>query len=200
MSRIIAGATGGLRLTSVSGDGTRPTTDRVKEAIFSRLESYGVLSGAVVVDLYAGSGALGLEAVSRGAASADLVEFHSGAARVCSANAKAVSSRVPGSRVRVHPKKVESYAASMIGPVDLVFMDPPYSVTNAHVTEILTALRPHLAPEAVVVLERGKRTGAPEWPDGLVLDAEKNYGETTVFYLEIDDDEPSSEAEGSVDL
>ena len=74
MSRIIAGTAGGLRLASVPGENTRPTTDRVKESLFAKLESYGVVQGARVLDAYAGSGALGCEALSRGAASVEFVE------------------------------------------------------------------------------------------------------------------------------
>ena len=187
MSRIIAGVAGGLRLTSVPNHGTRPTTDRVKEAIFSRLESHGLLSGAEVLDLYAGSGALGLEALSRGAVSAELVEFHAQAARVCQQNAKAVTSKVPGTRAKVHQRKVEAYVAGMAHDVDVVFADPPYEVTNEAVADVLEDLSRRLAPGAVIVLERGKRSGAPILPTGLRLDAAKNYGETVVFYLELDD-------------
>lgn len=196
MSRIIAGAAGGLRLASVEGQGTRPTTDRVKEAVFSRLESYDLLQGAAVLDLYAGSGALGLEALSRGAARADFVESHAGAARTCQQNVRTVLARVPGASAQVHRMKAESYAAAAGRPVDVVLADPPYDVSNGAVTALLADLVPRLAPGAVVVLERGKRTGEPEWPAGLVLDAVKSYGETVVFYV---DAEPSGEADAEGD-
>ena len=91
MSRIVAGVAGGLTLASVPGDNTRPTTDRVKEALFSRLESYDVIAGARVLDLFAGSGALGVETASRGAATVDLVEFEDKAAAVCQRNADMVN-------------------------------------------------------------------------------------------------------------
>ncbi|GAA1347846.1 16S rRNA (guanine(966)-N(2))-methyltransferase RsmD [Falsarthrobacter nasiphocae] len=184
MSRIIAGAAGGLRLTSVPGAGTRPTTDRVKEAIFSRLESYGVLAGAEVLDLYAGSGALGLEALSRGAASVELVESHAGAARVCQQNARAVTSKLPGARAKVSRAKVESHVRSLAPGLDLVLVDPPYDVPNEQLTAVLEPVAAALAPGGTVVVERGKRTGEPQWPAGLTCEAVKTYGETTVFYLE----------------
>jgi hypothetical protein len=109
MSRIIAGTAGGTSLTSVPGTGTRPTTDRVKEALFSRLESYDILSGARVLDLFAGSGALGIESASRGAVSVDLVELADKAAGTCKQNAKLINDAAGRTVVSVHRAKADTY-------------------------------------------------------------------------------------------
>lgn len=183
MSRIIAGAAGGLRLASVPGDKTRPTTDRVKEALFSRLESYGVLDGARTLDLFAGSGALGLEALSRGAASLDLVDNYPKAQAVIERNLAAVCRSVTGSG-RLLRSSVSAFLGSTSQQWDLVFMDPPYPLTNPDLEELLGLLLPCLAEGAVLVLERSSRTPEPAWPAGLELFAAKKYGETQLYYLE----------------
>lgn len=186
MSRIIAGAAGGTPLASVPGNATRPTTDRVKEALFSRLDAYNVLTGAHVLDLYAGSGSLGVEAASRGAATVDLVESADRAATVCKANADVMNRVLGWTCVRVHRSKVETYVNRVPDDAlwDVVLMDPPYPLGDATLVTILSALLPHLAEGAVVVLERSSRSGEPDWPDGLARFAEKKYGETRLWYLE----------------
>ncbi|GAB3531827.1 16S rRNA (guanine(966)-N(2))-methyltransferase RsmD [Arthrobacter tecti] len=186
MSRIIAGAAGGTTLTSVAGQATRPTTDRVKEAMFSRLDAYNILTGAHVLDLFAGSGSLGVEAASRGAATVDLVESADRAAAVCRTNAEAINSVLGWTCVRVHRSKVESYLNRVPADAlwDLVFLDPPYPLGDGPLMAILAALAQHLAEGAVVVLERSARSGEPDWPEGLARFAEKKYGETRLWYLE----------------
>ncbi len=186
MTRIIAGAAGGSTLTSVEGTGTRPTTDRVKEALFSRLESYGILHGAHVLDLYAGSGALGIESVSRGAATVDLVESADRAAAVAQRNADLVNRVLGWTAARVHRSKVETYLERVAPELtwDLVLMDPPYTVDGAGVTAVLAALGSRLADGAVVVVERSTRSPEPQWPHGLERFSEKKYGETRLWFLE----------------
>lgn len=186
MSRIIAGAAGGTTLTSVPGQATRPTTDRVKEALFSRLEAYNILHGAHVLDLFAGSGSLGVEAASRGAATVDLVEAADRAAAVCRANADMVNAVLGWTCVRTHRAKVETYLsrAAATEQWDLVFMDPPYPLEDAPLLSVLETLLPHLAEGAVVVLERSARSGEPTWPEGMLQFAEKKYGETRLWFLE----------------
>lgn len=186
MSRIIAGAAGGTSLTSVPGQATRPTTDRVKEALFSRLDAYNVLTGAHVLDLFAGSGSLGVEAASRGAATVDLVESADRAAAACRANADAMNQVLGWTCVRVHRSKVETYLTRVPEDAlwDLVLMDPPYPLEDAPLVGVLSTLVPHLAEGAVVVLERSSRSGEPDWPEGLERFAEKKYGETRLWYLE----------------
>ncbi|MFC7862041.1 16S rRNA (guanine(966)-N(2))-methyltransferase RsmD [Arthrobacter koreensis] len=186
MSRIIAGAAGGTTLSSVPGSSTRPTTDRVKEALFSRLESYGILDGAYVLDLFAGSGSLGVESASRGAARVDLVELAEKAAQVCRSNAALVNKVLGSERVRVHRTKAETYLLRVPPGLawDLVFLDPPYPLEEEGLAAVLEALAPRLADGAVVVVERSTRSPEPAWPAGLERFSEKAYGETTLWFAE----------------
>lgn len=184
MTRIIAGAAGGIRL-DVPSSGTRPTSERVREAMFGSLESAGAIDEARVLDLYAGSGALGLEALSRGAASADLVEKGSSAAAVVAKNAERVSRACDGAPARAHRAAVSTYLARAAGPFDLVFIDPPYDLTDADLAEALALLRPTLSPDALVVVERGKRSAEPDWAAAdLEAVRSRTYGDTTVLWAE----------------
>ncbi|MCA2215111.1 16S rRNA (guanine(966)-N(2))-methyltransferase RsmD [Jidongwangia harbinensis] len=187
MTRIIAGVHGGRRLTAPTGAQTRPTADRVREALFSALEAMTDLDGARVADLYAGSGAVGLEALSRGAAFALLVESDARAARIIRDNIVAL--RV-GPSARLVTGRVAQVLATPPdgGPYDVVFADPPYALTDAEVTEVQQALVDHgwLAPDAVVVLERSTRTEVRgvglSWVDGITAERSRKYGETTLWY------------------
>lgn len=182
MTRIIAGAAGSLAL-AVPDAGTRPTSDRVRESLFGALESSDVVDGARVLDLYAGSGALGLEAISRGAASAELVEKAPRAATVAERNARAVGRAVPVATVRVHRSAVDAYLRTAVGPFDLVFIDPPYDLGDAELSVTLALLAPRLAPDAVVIVERATRSGAPRLPDTLTPLRDKRYGDTTLWWV-----------------
>jgi 16S rRNA (guanine966-N2)-methyltransferase len=185
MTRIIGGFAGSLTLT-VPGAGTRPTSDMVREAIFSALQSRGVLDGARVLDLYAGSGALGLEAASRGAASVSLVDHSVRAATTCRKNAAHILKSAPKGRevkVDVSSSPVQAYVGGARQFWDIVFLDPPYELGNAEVTHNLEALVSRLAPDAVVVVERSSRDAAPAVPDGLELDRRKDYGDTALYWL-----------------
>ncbi len=188
MSRIVAGAAGGSPLVSVPGEGTRPTTDRVKEALFSRLESMNMLSGTRVLDLYAGAGSLGVESASRGASSVELVEFNDKAAAVCQRNAELVNKVVGLKVVTVTRAKVESFleraALASVDQWDLVFMDPPYPLTETELQLVLELLGPRLSAFAVVVVERSARTPEPSWPPLMERFAEKKYGETRLWFAE----------------
>jgi 16S rRNA (guanine966-N2)-methyltransferase len=184
VTRIIAGFAGSLTL-AVPPAGTRPTADRVREAIFSALEARDAVAGARVLDLFAGSGALGLEAASRGAAEVTLVDRVKTAAALCRRNADLVLRQAPSGakpRITVSAQTVQSYLASAVGEWDLVFLDPPY---DDPVEQALEALVPHLAADAVVVLERAARTPAPELPRGLALERRKDYGDTAVYWLAV---------------
>jgi len=191
MTRIVAGFAGSLTL-QVPKSGTRPTSDRVREAIFSALDARDAVHGARVLDLYAGSGALGLEAVSRGASSAVLVERSPAAAQVCRRNAAALMTAArsaarhpdgPLPSIEVRAVAVSSYLSGAAGQVDVVFIDPPYDVSDSDVLAVLTALVPLLSDEAIVCLERSARGAEPSLPDGLVLERRKDYGETAIFWL-----------------
>lgn len=201
MTRIVAGTAGG-RTLRVPSRGTRPTSDRVREALFSRLEHAGAVRDARVLDLYAGSGALGLEAASRGAADVVLVEAARAAADVCRQNAAALGLR----GVRVVAERVRPYLDRPgAGPADLVLVDPPYELDEPELGAVLAALVPHLAPDAVVVVERSSRTPEPAWPAGepgrsagLRRTDERRYGETVLWFAEpVGPGEPTPDGDGS---
>lgn len=185
MTRIIAGSLGGRRLAAPKGARTRPTTDRVREAVFSRIESLMDLGEVRVLDLYAGSGALGLEAVSRGAGSVVLVEADRRTAGVIEANVDGLGLR---GRARVCAENVDRLLERGPGgePFDLVLLDPPYPLGEEELTATLCLLvqKGWLAPDALVVVERSARSPEPAWPPGLELIRSRSYGETAVHYAE----------------
>jgi 16S rRNA (guanine966-N2)-methyltransferase len=186
VSRIISGAAGGTPLQPVPGSLTRPTTDRVKEALFSRLDAFDVISGARVLDLYAGSGSLGVESGSRGAQTVELVESDAKASAVCQRNADLINGVLGRKAVTVHRSKVEPFLerATAAAAWDLVFLDPPYPLEEVALAAVLEKLAAHLAPAAVVVVERSSRSPEPAWPGGLARFAEKKYGETRLWFAE----------------
>ena len=186
MSRIIAGSFKGRRLISVPHEGTRPTSDRVKESLFSRLEGYDAIVDAVVVDLFAGSGALGLEALSRGARSAELVDKGEAAFRTMRRNAAQVGVAEQGAPAATVTKAdALKYLRARSGPpVELLFLDPPYAFTARELTEVLAGAAGQLHPAATVVVERDARSGEPQWPAGLELFHDKSYGTTHVWLAE----------------
>jgi 16S rRNA (guanine966-N2)-methyltransferase len=185
MTRIIAGFAGSIRL-AVPPVGTRPTSDRVREAIFSALEARNAVDGARVLDLYAGSGALGLEAASRGAAHVTLVDRSAGAHRVTQNNAAAVRKAAPRGQaleIVVSSQPVQSFLGGSRATWDVVLIDPPYELGGLELQHNLEALVARLSPDAVVVLERSSRDRAPEWPEGLDLERRKDYGDTALYWL-----------------
>ena len=195
MTRIVAGSAKG-RTLAVPKSGTRPTSERVREALFSRLDHMNVLEGATVLDLFAGTGALGLEALSRGAARATLVEKASAAARVASANVRAT-----GLPARVVTADVRAYLGArsgeaLTGENDLVFIDPPYDIAEEDMTAVLSALAPWVGPDSLIVVERSTRAPAPTWPPFLVLEDTRAWGETVAYFAgpPLPKDEESSDA------
>jgi 16S rRNA (guanine966-N2)-methyltransferase len=186
MTRIIGGIAGSRTLASPAKV-TRPTSDRIRESIFNRLEALNLIAGADVLDLYAGTGALGLEAASRGCRSVMLVEQHKQALGGIITNQRMIKAALQKEEldcdIRAEGKSVASYLATFSAKFDLVFIDPPYEVTNSEVTENLEALLAHLNEDAVVVLERSSRTPMPELPEGLSVTEEKSYGDTVVYWL-----------------
>ena len=178
--RVVAGAAKGRRLAAPKGDDVRPTADRVKEALFASLQ--GVVPGARVLDLFAGSGALGLEALSRGAATVTFVERHRGAVDVLRRNSATVG--LSGSTVVTQP--VDRALAGELpgGPFDLVVADPPYHLPKAELTSLLTRLVVHLAPGATIVVERAARDGALPWPAVLHRGDPRRYGDTALHRAE----------------
>jgi 16S rRNA (guanine966-N2)-methyltransferase len=157
----------------------------VREAIFSALESRDAIRGARVLDLFAGSGALGLEAASRGASVVTLVERSSAAVQICRRNAAAVLKAAPTVKpaIDVAATTVQSFLAASTGEFDLVFVDPPYDLSDDELVHALKTLEPRLPADAIVCVERSTRTGEPDWPAGLLLDRRKDYGETAVWWL-----------------
>jgi 16S rRNA (guanine966-N2)-methyltransferase len=208
VARVIAGEAGGRRLTVPSGRQTRPTSDRAREGLFATVTSIvGTLAGSRVLDLYAGSGAVGLEALSRGAGHVLLVESGARAARVIRENIAAIG--LPGAIViadrvervlargpaPVSASDPEPAAApkpapapgSGAGRYDIVFADPPYAAPDEEVTRVLSLLAGAgwLAPSALVVVERATRSGPVRWPggpEGFVPDRARRYGEATFWY------------------
>ena len=171
---------------AVPSTGTRPTSERVREALFSSLESWDAIAGARVLDLYAGSGALGLEAASRGAVSVVLVERNPKAAALCRSNAAAVQRALGGIAVPidVSVRSVKAHLTSASSPVDLVLVDPPYDVSDDDIAADLLAIARILSPDGVVVVERSTRSPEPRWPSGLEPVRSRAYGETTLWFAE----------------
>ena len=192
MARVIAGEAGGRRLAVPDGRDTRPTSDRAREGLFSTIVSMlGSLAGARVLDLYAGSGAVGLEALSRGADHVLLVEQGARATRVIRENIEAIG--LPGAvlaadRVERVLARGPALAGGRDSPeadrYDVVFADPPYALADTAVSQVLSLLADQgwLAPGALVIVERATRSGPVRWPDGFVPDRTRRYGEATFWY------------------
>jgi 16S rRNA (guanine966-N2)-methyltransferase len=184
MTRIVAGEAGGRRLAVPGGRATRPTADRTREGLFATVAALrGTLDGARVLDLYAGSGAVGLEALSRGAADLLLVESDPRAARVIRQNIEALG--LQGAQLLAD--RVERVLARGPGghpPRDLVFADPPYAAPDTEVQRVLATLRDRgwFAPGALVTVERSTRSGPFTWPAGYTPDRSRGYGEATLWY------------------
>ena len=185
MTRIIAGRWAGARL-DVPDTGTRPTSDRVREALFSALaHEFGTLDGVAVLDLYAGSGALALEAASRGASPVVTVDRAAAATAVLARNA----ARLPGCAIHVVRADVGRWLRGTVpgdvgGPLDIVLADPPYDHPPASLDTDLADLagRGWLAPAAVLVVERARRSREPRWPDGVAGTRSRRYGDTVLWY------------------
>ncbi|MFF7995171.1 16S rRNA (guanine(966)-N(2))-methyltransferase RsmD [Kitasatospora xanthocidica] len=183
MTRVIAGAAGGRRLAVPPGRGTRPTSDKAREAMFSTLAALrGTLAGARMLDLFGGSGAVGLEALSRGAEHVLLVEADAQAARVIRENVRAIG--LPGAEVRAAKAEKVVVGPPPQSPYDLVFLDPPYVVTDAELREMLITLLAGgwLAEDTLVTVERSTRGGEFGWPEGFEGLRSRRYGEGTLWY------------------
>ena len=189
MSRIVAGSAGGRRIRVPSGRNTRPTTDRVREAVFSAVAAWAgtadrppeqALAGLAFCDLYAGSGAVGLEAASRGADPVLLVEQDRAAAQLIRRNSADL-----GLPVTVRPGDVRALLRRPAETgFDVVFADPPYDVPTSAVEELLADLDAQgwLNRSALVLVERSRRTPAPSWPAAMTETWSRAYGETTVWF------------------
>lgn len=172
--------------------GTRPTTDRTKEAIFSHLDSWGVLDDARVLDLFAGTGALGIEALSRGARELVAVESSAPAAALIAQTLTALKhnrSWEHGMSARVVKARAEKYAASAsaVEPFDMVFIDPPYAFETNDCNQLLADLasRELTSNNTVIMLERSTRSEEPTAPENWEITDRRDYGETAVYYIEL---------------
>ncbi|PBC77637.1 16S rRNA (guanine966-N2)-methyltransferase [Streptomyces sp. TLI_235] len=183
MTRVIAGTAGGRRLAVPPGRNTRPTSDKAREAMFSTLEALrGTVHGARMLDLFGGSGAVGLEALSRGAEHVLLVESDTSAARVIRENVRSLG--LPGAEVRADRAERVIAGPAPAVPYDLVFLDPPYAVTDDEVREMLITLRAGgwIAEDVLVTVERSTRGGEFGWPEGFEALRSRRYGEGTLWY------------------
>ncbi|GAB3489492.1 16S rRNA (guanine(966)-N(2))-methyltransferase RsmD [Nocardiopsis coralliicola] len=183
MSRIIAGTAGGRRISAPGGRTTRPTSDRAREALFASVVSaLGGLDGARVLDLFAGSGAIGLEALSRGAAHALLVESDRSAAAVIRRNIAALG--LDGAELAAARAERIVERGPQGGRYDLAVADPPYALADGAVRALLEGLRDRgwLAPGALVVVERAARGGDHVWPAGFTGERVRKYGEAALWY------------------
>jgi 16S rRNA (guanine966-N2)-methyltransferase len=155
--------------------------------VFAKLDSMGVIANARVLDLFAGTGALGLEAASRGAASVTLVEKDSAAALVCAENLKALQTSLQKQGydcdLKLEKQDVKSFVAKAPAGFDLVFIDPPYDLDNQAVELLLSELVGSLNADSILVVERDSRSPELSLPEGLALESRKNYGDTSVFFL-----------------
>jgi 16S rRNA (guanine966-N2)-methyltransferase len=181
MTRIVAGVAKGRRL-AVPAQLTRPTSDRAREALFSSLASRVGIEGTRFLDLFAGSGAVGLEALSRGAAAVTLVESDRAACQALRANVAAIG--LPGAEVL--QRDAMAYLAAEANPAepfDVAFADPPYRLDDGRLAELLQLLAARwLADEALVVVERSARSAAPQWPDTIEEVQRRRYGAGTLWY------------------
>jgi 16S rRNA (guanine966-N2)-methyltransferase len=171
----VAGEAGGLRLGAPPGTGTRPTSDRVREAVFNALDSLGAVDDAVVADLFAGSGALGIEALSRGAASAAFVDADRAAVQAIEAN---LAHTGLADRARVVRGDVVDFLAGAPGPFDLMLIDPPYERNDW--PELLAGAVSCLSPDGVIVAESDREV---EPPEGGHTTRIRRYGGTVVTFL-----------------
>jgi 16S rRNA (guanine966-N2)-methyltransferase len=182
VTRIVAGSAGGRRLAVPPGQRTRPTSERTREALFSSLQALAGLAGARVLDLYAGSGAVGLEALSRGAAHALLVESDLRVARMIRDNARVLG--LAGAEVIAARVQQVVAGPPPQAPYDIVFADPPYALPAAALDAVLADLARHgwLGPGAVVAVERRHGDPEPVWPEPLRPSRQRRYGDTALWY------------------
>lgn len=186
MTRIIAGYLGSFHLKSAA-KATRPTSDRVKESLFSKLESMGLIEGSTVLDLFAGTGALAFEALSRGAKAATLIEKDRSAAALLNQNATQI--RVALAKANLDPRLLvyeldaKKFLSKDNDGYDLVFIDPPYDYDDVALVELVSQLERHLNSGAVMVIERSSKSPINSF-EGFDLISDKKYGDTALFFYE----------------
>jgi 16S rRNA (guanine966-N2)-methyltransferase len=183
VTRIVAGTVGG-RILKVPQRGTRPTTELVREALFNALDAAGGLDGARVLDLYAGSGALGLEALSRGAAEAVFVESDRNASEILKGNIRALGFTAATQIRRATVRSVLDGGTDT--PFDLVLADPPFALDAADFDAALAALPVGgwTEPGSTVIVERPNQAAEPVWHPPLFATRSKEYGQAALFWAE----------------
>jgi len=183
--RIIAGVAKGRSLSSVAG-ATRPTSDRAREAIFSTLTSeFGDFLGLQILDLFSGSGAMGLEALSRGASLVHCVEKDDAAAKTISTNASLVQKALPfGAFHLFHMSAQKFVEGSPQNQYHFVYIDPPYDFADSEITAILEKLHANnfFKDDAIIAIERASKTTQPAWPHGYEPSRTKVYGQASIYY------------------
>lgn len=182
--RIIAGVAKGRTLDAVA-HATRPTSDRAREALFSTLVSEFLnFDGLNVLDLYAGTGAVALEALSRGAAIVHAVERDKAACEVISSNYETVKRSNPSGTFQLYSMPVSTFLSDNVTNCSyhIVYIDPPYEYSNEEIEDVLIKLAPHLDPIALIAVERESKTRPFTWPTGYVAAREKNYGTASIYY------------------
>ncbi|MFT0762406.1 16S rRNA (guanine(966)-N(2))-methyltransferase RsmD [Actinomyces sp. F1_1611] len=188
MTRIVAGTAKGRQL-AVPAQGTRPTSAKVREALFSMLESWNLVRERRVLDLFAGSGALAFEAFSRGASEITLVDKSRGAQKVLAQNARTVGA----SSARIVAGSAQAFVRSARATFDLVFVDPPYAWPEPDLTELLADLLGLLDPDGLIVVERDARSPQPSLPAGLELESERSWGDTRAYLIGRPPADPSAD-------
>ena len=183
--RIIAGLAKGRSIDAVASS-TRPTSDRAREALFSTLTSeFGEFDGLYILDLYAGTGAIALEALSRGAAIVHAVEKDDAAAKAITSNYENMRSAPCPGTFHLYSMSVHRFLQEKAAhPYHFIYIDPPYEVDDIDVIETLIQLRDggYLHPQALIAIERNSRVKEISWPEGLEEVREKKYGQATIFY------------------
>lgn len=187
MPRIIAGTHGGRTIASPPSNKTRPTSDKIREAIFSKLSGWQVLTGAKVLDLYAGTGALGFEALSRGAATLTAIEAHRATSQKIVENSRSLNFKQPVLILnqKITPQSCQSLAHNLkTEPANLLFADPPYELSSQELAQILKVLAENgaLADESTLVIERSSKSSALELPAEFLFESEQSFGDTSVYY------------------
>jgi len=183
--RIIAGVAKGRSLSSVAG-ATRPTSDRAREAIFSTLTSeFGDFLGLQILDLFAGSGAMGLEALSRGASLVHCVEKDDAAAKTISTNASIVQKAQPVGAFHLFHMSVQKFVeGTPQNQYHFIYIDPPYDFSDSEISTILEKLHANnfFKDGAVIAIERASKTTQPVWPQGYEPSRTKVYGQASIYY------------------
>ena len=183
--RIIAGVAKGRSLSSVAG-ATRPTSDRAREAIYSTLTSeFGDFLGLQILDLFAGSGAMALEALSRGASLVHCVEKDDGAAKTISTNASLVQKAQPVGVFHLFHMAVQKFVEGEAqNQYHFVYVDPPYDFADSDLTKILENMHSNnfFKDGAIIAIERATKSTQPEWPEGYEPSRTKVYGQASIYY------------------